>query len=131
MPVKTSRLCASVLFLYVAIMPIMSLARGFVCGDVDTDSFFDGLHIEDIEDTGEYEKVAEEAFIDGIRQLLFTKYGIKEENARVFVFDFDFEKMTAGKIKIFLSKRGALADWRGIEEYITESGLGTCEVEIE
>lgn len=128
---RAAKFAASVLFLYVVLMPTLSLVKKISDGKIDVGDITDGIHIENGEYGKEYEEVAKEAFTDGIRQLIFTKYGIKEENAEVFVFGFDFERMKAEKIKILLSGKGALADWRGIEDYITELGLGVCEVEIE
>ena len=63
--------------------------------------------------------------------MICSKYGIDKENIKVYVFDLDFERMVAGKIKIILTGKSALSDWRGIEQYINESGLGKCEVLIE
>ena len=124
---RTVKLCTSVIFLCALLSPIAPLLEGLPLYEVD----FDGL----LEDTGvsggEYKQVAEEAFADGIRQLLFTKYGLNEGDVRVLVTGFEFEKMRAERINIILSGKGALADWRGIEEYITEAGLGECEVTIE
>ena len=128
---RAAKFGASVLFLYVVLMPAFNIVKDFSGGKIDISDITDGIHTENGEYGKEYEEVAKEAFKDGIRQLIFTKYDIKEEDVRVFIFDFDFEKMRAGKIKVILSGKGAFADWRGIEEYITESGLGVCEVEIE
>ena len=121
---RTVKLCTSLIFLYALLSPAVSMLQRLPSYKVD----FDGI-LEDTEaGDGTYKQVAEEAFAEGIRQLLFTKYGLNENNLRVFVIGFEFEKMRAERIKIILSGKGALADWRGIEEYITESGLGECEV---
>ena len=62
------------------------------------------------------------------RSLLFTKYEIVPEDAEIKTEGFDFEGMRCKKIKITLYGKALLADFRAIEEYITESGLGECEV---
>ena len=81
-----------------------------------------------MEENGEYKEVAEAAFKEGISKLLFTKYGIEPESAEVIVEGFDFENMRCERIKIILYGSSFLADFRAVEEYITESGLGECEV---
>ena len=60
-----------------------------------------------------------------------SEYNLSEGDIKVFVFDFDFEKMRAGKISIILSGKAASADFRSIENFISESGLGECEVKID
>ena len=38
--------------------------------------------------------------------------------------------MKAERIKILLTEKAVFSDYRGIEEYLTESGLGECEVNV-
>lgn len=123
---KATKFAASVLLLYVATLPIGKLGSGVFGGGFD----LSGLVGEgpEIKEDGEYAKVAEDAFREGISKVLFAKYGIEPENATVKLEGFDFENMRCAKIKITLRNEGALADFRGIEEYISESGLGECEV---
>ena len=125
---KTVKFAASVLLLYTALTPLLSFADKVTSGRLD--GIFDSLDSETVETDGEYAKVAEEAFKNGIYKLLFTKYSVNEEEAEVFIFNFDFKNMRAEKIKIVLFGNGAFADFRGIESYITESGLGECEVNV-
>lgn len=127
---RALRIASSVLIIYTVALPVLSLAQDFAGEN------FSG-EISDIADggfdTGEetYIEVAENAFKTGIKEMLNSKYGIKKDNMRVYVFDLDFKNMRAGKIKIVLTGNAAFADWRGIMQYINESGLGKCEVEIE
>lgn len=127
---RALKIASSVLIIYTVALPILSLAGDFAGGN------FSG-EISDIVEGGidagdeTYIEVTENAFRAGIKEMLNSKYGIKKEDITVYVFDFDFENMRAGKIKIILTKNAAFADWRGIEQYINESGLGKCEVEIE
>ena len=125
---KTVKFAASVLLLYTALTPLLTFVSGLADGDIN--DLIGGFEQKLPENDAEYEKVAEEAFKEGISKLLFTKYGIKEENFEVYVFGFNFSEMRAEKIKILLLNQGVLSDFRGIEEYITESGLGECEVSI-
>ena len=125
---KTVKFAASVLLLYTALTPLLAFAGKI--GSADINDFIGDLEGENIEIDGEYIKVAESAFKDGISELLASKYSIAKENAEIFVFGFDFRAMKAEKIKILLFGDGIVADFRGIENYITESGLGECEVNI-
>ena len=125
---KTVKFAASVLLLYTALTPLLGFADKITSGDFN--NVFDGVDIDNVEIDGEYVKVAESAFKDGIFELLNSKFSVDKESAEVFVFGFDFRKMKAEKIKILLFGDGVIADFRGIENYITESGLGECEVNV-
>lgn len=121
-----TKFAASVLLLYVAVMPIGAIFTSIRDGTFDS---LDALpEMPQIEENGEYLEAAEEAFREGISKLLFTKYGINPENATVKTEGFDFRNMRCERILITLRGSGTLADFRGIEEYISESGLGECEV---
>jgi len=125
---KTVKFATTVLLLYTALTPLFSFASN-LSGDSVKD-YISGLEFGVTESEGEYEKVAEEAFKKGICKLLYTKYGIEEGSAEVYIYGFNFKNMKAEKIKILLCNKGAFSDFRSIEEYITEQGLGECEVNI-
>ena len=80
---------------------------------------------------GEVDAVAEEAFAEGIARAVASKFSLPEEDIRVTVQGFDFSSMSAERIRIFLSGRAALADYKQIEKYINEQQMGECECEIE
>ena len=123
---RSVKFALTVLLLFCAMTPILGFASEIIGADVG--GILSGIEGGNVNDSGESEKTAEEAFKEGICKLLFTKFKIDEGDVEVYVFNFDFKAMRAGKIKILLSGRGAGADFRGIEEYITECGLGECEV---
>ena len=125
---KTVKFATTVLLLYTALTPLLSFVNNITADNFE--NYFGNLDYGNADSEGEYAIVAEEAFKEGVCKLLFTKYGIKSENITVSVFSFDFKEMKAEKIKILLSGDGAFSDFRGIEEYITESGLGECEVNV-
>ena len=125
---KTVKFAASVLLLYTALTPILGFAAKITSGD--TGDFLDGMHFDEIKTDDEYLKVAEAAFKSGIFDLLDSEFSVAKENAEVFVYGFDFQNMKAKKIKIILFGKGAAADFRRMEKYITESGLGECEVNV-
>ena len=127
---KAIRVVSAVLLIYTVAFPVVSFAARLSEGD-----FFGDISDITFEDTDlgdeTYIEVAEGAFADGIREMIFSKYGIEKENIGVYVFDLDFENMRAGKIKVILKGKSALSDWREIEQYINGSGLGKCEVTAE
>ena len=123
---KASKFAASVLLLYVAINPL-----GKILSELDGGGFSFSAIIgsaPEVEEGGAYEDVAEEAFAEGISKLLFTKFNIDSEDSDVSIVGFDFEGMKCRKIKITLYGKAIFADFRAVEEYITGSGLGECEV---
>ena len=119
------RFAFSTLIIYVALLPIVK----FVCsggGETSFDFEFDvGEYSED------YKSAAEDAFCEGISRLISEKYGLERESVFVLTEGFDFESMSAEKIRVILSDSAAFADYKGIEKYINEQGLGRCSVEIE
>lgn len=123
---KCSKAAISLLVMFIVITPLLSLVGSI--GNIDFDELKENIITEDGE--GEYIKTAEEAFELGIKRLLLDKYGLSGDEVSVFLIGFDFEKMRAEKIKITLSGRAALADYRSIEEYVEKNNLGECEVNI-
>ena len=82
-------------------------------------------------DYGElYAEVAEEAFRDGLLRDVCSRFGISTGAAELSLYGFDFEKMTAERVKITLSGSAAIADTRAIKEYIVGLGISECEVKI-
>lgn len=124
---RCSKFAISIIVLHVALMPLLSITDEIM--DFDFDSFKSEISLPENE-SGEYLEYAEDAFKLGIKKLLYEKYGLDESEVHVVCFGFDFEKMTAEKIKITLSGKAALADYRAIEEYMEKNKLGDCEVNI-
>ena len=117
-----SRLALGIILVYVVVSPLSELPLEFD---------FNNLLGEISVPSGEVEGVAEEAFAEGIARAVASKFSLSEENVRVTVYGFDFSSMTAERIRIYLSGRGALADYKQIEKYINEQKIGECECEIE
>ncbi len=121
----STRFAFGTLIIYVALLPIVKFVS-FGGGELSFDLEFDvGDYSED------YKSVAEEAFCEGVGRLISEKYGLKREAVFVLAEGFDFESMSAEKIRVILSDTAAFADYKGIEKYINEQGLGRCNVEIE
>lgn len=117
-----SHLALAVVLLYVLVSPIrdMTLDGSFVGVEYDKSIIGDG-----------YEGVAEQAFAGGILSAIADKFSLDEEDLRVEIDGFDFEKMKAERIRVILSGKAAFADNKGIEKYVNKLEIGVCECEIE
>lgn len=120
-----SKLALSVLMLYVVVAPLADMVK-----NTDFKSLFEVGYNEEIITDG-YEVVAEDAFIKGIESAVAEKFSLSKDNIRVRVVDFDFENMRAEKIRVTLSGRAALADYKAIEKYLDGLNIGECRCEIE
>ncbi len=123
---KTVKFAASVLIIYTALFPCISFINDI--SNMDFEGCLEDIKNESVTGTPESERVAEEAFKEGICKLIVTKYGIKRENINIYVFDFSFEKMSAEAVKIILSGKASLSDLRGMEIYLNTLSLGEVEV---
>ena len=122
---RASKLSLSVLLIYTVSMPLVSLFSGFGAQDAPS------LEVPDADfGGGEYVETAKEAFEDGIALYIMDKFGADADDVFVECYGFDFEAMRAERISVTLSGRGALLDYRGIENKVTGLGLGECEVYI-
>lgn len=123
---RTQRAASLVLLLYFVSMPIASFIGGLSSGEFSIPSYDES----EVADGGAFYDTAKDAFSEGIARLLEEKYSIKGEDVSVSVYGFSLKEMKAEKIKILLFGGAVTKDWRGIEEYINESGLGECEVRV-
>jgi hypothetical protein len=125
---RSVKIAASVILLYVVINPVLAFAGELNAEGIEDyfEGIYDGFDIED----SQMGEISEEAFAEGIKNLLQREFGAEKDCVRVSVFGFDFKNMKAENIKIVLSGKSAFLDWRRIENYITESGLGECEVSV-
>lgn len=117
------KLAVSVIILYCIISPIVPLVKSIADFDV-----FDFTVNEDDLVGGAYLEVSEDAFREGILKSITEKWNLREDMTVVSVIGFDFQKMRAEKIIITLLSGGIAVDFREIEKYIEEAGLGVCEV---
>ncbi len=125
---RTVKTAMSIIVLYTVASPIVSAISEL--SDISLDSPVDTEDFGDVYDT-EYAQTAESAFCEGVRAAIAERYGVDRGDVRVRVSGFDFEKMRAKRITVILSGSAALSDHRAVAQYITESGLGECEVKIE
>ncbi len=123
---KTVKASAALILIYTVIVPVLSIASSL--GEI-RDDFMDIFEVE-VDTEGEYLKVSEEAFCEGVRELVASEFSIPKSDVRVSAFGFDFSQMRAKTIKITLFKEAFFADWRGIQQYIKGLGIGDCEVNV-
>ena len=126
---RAVKIACGILMLYSVVTPLFALVEEF--SSFDPDDFFGQIGEYSPSDDEEYMKATKEAFKEGIVRLISSEYKISKSDITVTVFDFDFEKMSAGKIKVILRGEGATADYRAIRNYINSLEIGECEVKIE
>ena len=122
----SERVVIGIVTLYIIISP---LASGL--SDFNLDGWLESLKGENIQVAPEYEGVIEESFADGVARAVAEKFSLDKENIRVSLSGFDFSNLRAEKIRISLSGRAALADYKAVEKYVNGLELGECDVEIE
>lgn len=123
---SAERVVMGVILLYVIIAPLSDLVSDF-----DPNDIFSSINSSDVQYDEELSMVAEEAFAEGIKLALAEEFSISRDDIRVKVFGFDLEGMSGEKIKVSLSGKAALADYRAIESFLNKQNIGECEVEIE
>ena len=118
------KLAISVILLYAVISPLVPLVESLRELDFEpvTDTDFP------ITEDGAYLEVSEEAFREGIIRAVSEKWELPREKIAVSVIGFDFADMKAEYVMITLLGRGISVDYREIEKYIEDFGLGDCEV---
>ena len=117
-----SRLALAIILLSVVVSPI---------ADMTLDGSLAGVEYDESIIGDGYEGVAEQAFGRGILSAVAEEFSLDEDNLRVEIDGFDFDKMRAERIRVILSGRAALADNKSIEKYINGLDRGVCECEIE
>lgn len=120
------RIALGIITLYVVIAPVVSMISEF-----DPEGWLQSVNSSSPEIDEEYTAVVEEAFAEGICLAVADKFSFERENVRVRLFGFDFQKMRCERIRITLSGRAALSDYKAVERYVNGLDYGECEVEIE
>lgn len=122
---STEKIVIGIIMLYVLLSPLSTAIK-----NLDPNDIF-SFDIPSSENMGNASAVAEEAFGRGIAVAVAEEFSLEVSNIRVKTDGFDFEKMSAERIKVTLSGKAAAADHRAIESYLNKQNLGRCEVEIE
>ena len=122
---KTTRSAMGIILVWVVSVSVFSAFSRLSQSDFD---IFEDFEIDVSSEA--YKQEAESAYTEGIKRLLYEKYGIEKEEVSVSLSDFDFEKMRAEKIKITLFSSALISDFRAIEDYVEKTLSGECEVNI-
>ncbi len=118
------RMAAGVLLLSFVIMPLGGFFR--TLSELELPSF-DGASGSSDGITA----VGEEAFLEGIARALSQRFGAEPRDFSVSCSGFSLESLSAERVRVVLSGRAALLDYRAVEDYIEENlEVGECECEI-
>ena len=119
----------ALILLCVTVTPIVKLV-GSISSFSDGE-LFAGLSVETPLEKSEYYGTAKEAFCGGVEEYVCEEFSLNADEVSVAAFDFDIQKMCAGKILIKLRGGVLTADTRAIKSKVESAGLGRCEVELE
>ena len=119
-----SRTAISVVLLFAVLSPIPSLLDALPT--LSLPEIPSGDTVAD----GEYARVAEDAFADGIGELLAEKYSLPEECFAVKLTGFDVNLMRAEKITVTLRDGAVRCDPLAVARYLNSFGVGECYAEI-
>ena len=75
----------------------------------------------------------EEAFEDGIREYICSSYGLSSSDVKVMADGFDLSSMTASRLYVTLSGKGAYVDYRALADHLAEEFTrgGECRIELD
>lgn len=119
---KSTALALSFIVAAAVILPLGGLVRTLPKWDFD-------LPVAELPNEGEYNKVAKEAYLDGVCLAVSEKFSIAKENLRAYCTGFDFKKMSCECLCVRLQGNAVFSDFDAIKKYLSEN-LGGCEVEI-
>lgn len=123
---RSESLALGIITLFVIASPIVGAV-----GELDGESFLDFIETPDVEIDLGYDTVLEDSFAEGIRLAVSEKFAINKDDIRVRVSGFDIQNMCAEKIRVVLSGKAALADYKAVKKYLEGLSIGECSVEIE
>lgn len=124
---RSIALASSVLLFYLAVSFGGSLVLQI--RDFDINSYLDTLGSQ-LDGEGEFIALAEDGYCEGIKKLVAGEFSLSEKDLSVSVEGFDFESLTATRVKILLKNRAIYADNRAIAEYVFRTLGVYCYVEV-
>lgn len=122
---RAVRAAIAMILIYTVCVPAIRLFADASPDDISLDISAD-CELSD----GEYTRVAEAAFCDGISSYISEKFHLNKEEIAVAAYGFEFEKMRAERISVTLRGRAALSDCTRIADAVSKTGIGECEVNI-
>lgn len=122
---RSARLAFGILLCYVTLFPLIKLPSVDVSGIISgiQGGIESGEHI--------YREDAKEAFEEGISAAVSAEFSLDAGEVRAVLHGFDFQNMSAESVQILLSGKSAFSNIEKIKKYVSELGLGDCEVLIE
>ena len=121
---RASRTAISVVMLLAILSPLPALISEIPT--LSMPSLPDGV----ADGEGEYLRVAESAFKEGIAEMLAQKYSLSKESFAVKLDGFDFVNMKAERITVTLRGSAVRCDPLAVEKYINSYDIGECYAEI-
>jgi hypothetical protein len=97
--------------------------------EFDIDAYLDGLTLE-LSGDKIYAEISEDGYCEGIKKLVSGEFSLSESDLEVSVEGFDFESLSATRVKILLKNRAIYADNRAIAEYVFRTMGVYCYVEV-
>ena len=119
---KITALALSVITAAAVLLPLGKIVEELPTLDAD-------FSVAELPDEREYEEVAMNAYLDGVRDAVADRFSIDEDDLRVFCVGFDFEKMRCECLTVRVQGGAVFSDFDAIKKYLCEN-LGGCEVEI-
>ena len=119
---QVSAFSLGAIFLFVLVSAIPSFAPV----ELDIESL-----LPDGESEGEYYYVTRDAVCEGIAKAVADKFGFSEDNVSVELINFDFDNMRCDTVVVTLGGTAALGDYRRVEEFVREIGIGECRVDVQ
>ena len=121
----SSRIAIAVITIYVIAAPAVDAIK-----NADFDSILGEIPTSSVEYGAEYEAYTLAAFEEGIIDAVAKEFSLEKSEISVLVSGFCFDEMQADSVRVILSGRAALSDYRSIENYLNELNIGECSVEI-
>ena len=119
---RSVTLALSVLVLAAVVLPLGELVSSLPEADFDFEA-------DVTQGDGDYERVAEAAFCEGVIKTVSSEFSIEEENLRAYCVGFDFEKMRCKCLTVRVQGSAVFSDFDAIKKFLSEN-LGGCEVEV-
>lgn len=120
---KSASLVMGVVISAAILLPLVDLIKD---NEVDLPTFDDYETLDVRDDT------VESAYENGLKEYIASDLGVDIDCVDVFVDEFDFSSMRAGRIYVTLRGAAIYADYRRLEEKIQKefTNNGKCEVKI-
>ena len=82
-------------------------------------------------DAGEYYYTTLEACEEGIRRAISEELSLPIDGISVVLSGFEIEKMSAECVMVTLSGTAALGDYKRVERFVNEIGMGRCVLDVQ